>query len=162
MHAIVNPAIPTLFAYGTLREPLLLQGVLGHPLEGLDLRPATAPGFRAVFYPGRIYPALVEAAGQTAEGLAVTGLSAADLVVLDLFEGNEYRRRAIVLEVEGKTVVAQFYWPVAAIGPDATAWSFAEWRRQHGEAMIVSEGETAATLRRQLIDMVGRGRDGGG
>jgi hypothetical protein len=149
----VNPAVPTLFAYGTLREPLLLQGVLGHSLDGLALRPAMAPGFRTVFYPGRIYPALVEAAGETAEGVAVDGLSAADLQVLDLFEGNEYGRRAIALDVGGRAVVAEFYWPVAAIGPDATAWSFAEWRRVHGEAMIVSEGETAATLRRQLIAM---------
>jgi hypothetical protein len=147
---------PILFAYGTLREPALLEGVLGHSLDGLNLRAATAPGFRTVFYPGRIYPALVEAAGQVAEGLAVGGLSLADLAVLDLFEGNEYERRAIAIDVGGQGVTAEFYWPLAAIGPDATAWSFAEWQRQHGEAMIVAEGETAATLRRQLIDMGGK------
>jgi hypothetical protein len=154
----LTPAIPTLFAYGTLREPLILAGVLGHPLDGLELRPATAPGFRTVFYPGRIYPALVAAAGEIAEGLAVGGLSRADLAVLDLFEGNEYERRAIAIDVAATSVAAEFYWPVAAIGPDATAWSFAEWRRQHGDAMIVEEGETAATLRRQLIEMGGKAR----
>ncbi len=154
----LSPTIPTLFAYGTLREPLLLEGVLGHRLDGLDLRPATAPGFRTVFYPGRIYPALVEATGEIAEGLAVGGLSVADLQVLDLFEGNEYERRTIAIDVEGEGLAAEFYWPVAAIGSDATAWSFAEWRRRHGEAMIVAEGETAATLRRQLIEM-GSGKD---
>ena len=152
--------IPTLFAYGTLREPQILEGVLGHSLEGLRLQAATAPGFRTVFYPGRIYPALVEARGATAEGLAVGGLSAADLAVLDLFEGDEYQRRAIAIDVEGTSITAEFYRPVAAIGPDATAWSFDEWRRQYGEAMIVEEGETAATLRRQLIEM--GGKDSGG
>ena len=147
--------MPTLFAYGTLREPLLLEGVLGHPLTGLDLTPATAPGFRTVFYPGRIYPALVEAPGEIAEGLAVGGLSAADIAVLDLFEGNEYERRAIAIDIAGAAVTADFYRPLVAIGPDATAWSFPEWRRRHGEAMIVAEGETAASLRRQLIEMGG-------
>ena len=154
---MMSPTIPTLFAYGTLREALLLEGVLGHPLDGLDIRPAIAPGFRTVFYPGRIYPALVEAEGAAAEGVAVARLSAADLAVLDLFEGTEYERRAIVLDVEGRAVTGEFYRPLAAIGPDATAWSFAEWRRVHGEAMIVSEGETAATLRHQLIAMGGEG-----
>jgi hypothetical protein len=134
---------------------MLLEGVLGHPLDGLELRAATAPGFRTVFYPGRIYPALVEAEGETAEGLAVGGLGAADLAVLDLFEGNVYERRAIAIDIGRQGVAAEFYRPLAAIGPDATAWSFAEWRRRHGEAMIVAEGETAATLRRQLIDMGG-------
>jgi hypothetical protein len=146
---------PTLFAYGTLREPLILEGVLGHPLDSLELRAATAPGFRTVFYPGRIYPALVEAAGEIAEGLSVGGLSPADLAILDLFEGNEYERRAIMIDVGEEAIAAEFYWPIAPIGPDARAWSFAEWRRQHGAAMIVAEGETAATLRRQLIEMGG-------
>ena len=38
----------------------------------------------------------------SAEGLAVGGLSLADLAVLDLFEGNEYERRAIAIEVGGQ------------------------------------------------------------
>lgn len=156
---------PILFAYGTLREPRLLEGVLGHPLAGLSLWPAVARGFRTMFYPGRIYPALVTAEGAVTEGLAVAGLSAADLAVLDLFEGDEYVRSAIgISPVAGggvaslATVPAAYYRPVAAIGADAPAWSFDAWRRDHGEAMIVAEGESAAALRSQLIAMGDRDR----
>jgi hypothetical protein len=160
-------------------EPRLLEGVLGHGLEGLSLVPATAPGYRTVHYPGRIYPALVPADGATAAGLAVAGLSAEDMEILDLFEGDEYIRQPLGIRVgEGgenavvmtadtppKTtlnvsksgfVAAVYYRPLAIVPADAPKWSFAEWRRRHGEAMIVSEGETAATLRRQLIEMGGK------
>ena len=58
-----------LFVYGTLRDPQLLSAVLGRPATGLN---AAAPGYAAVHYPGRIYPALVRrpgsAAAFTAEG----------------------------------------------------------------------------------------------
>ena len=172
----VDAEIPLLFAYGTLMEPRLLEGVLGHGLEGLRLVPATAPGYRTVHYPGRIYPALVASKGAAAVGLAVAGLSAADMEILDLFEGDEYVRRELdislikgkgfpdadllFLAIEGalEKQKAQFYQPVVAMPEDAPEWSFAEWRRQHGEAMIVEEGETAATLRRQLIEMGGTDR----
>lgn len=173
--------MPILFAYGTLREPRLLEGVLGHGLEGLRLVPATAPGFRTVFYPGRIYPALIEEAGAVAEGTAVAGLTGADMEILDLFEGDEYVRRElwIVLgEGEGNAVGggagdvpkptlnvskpapprAMYYRPLAPIAPDAPEWRLDDWRRQHGEAMIVAEGESAAALRAQLIAMGGKDR----
>jgi hypothetical protein len=174
----LDATTPILFAYGTLREPLLLEGVLGHPLDGLDIRLATAPGFRTVFYPGRIYPALTASDGAIAEGLAIGGLSARDMEILDLFEGEEYVRRELAIHVgagAGKPAPADadrmpkttlnvtqsdlssavYYHPLAAIAPDAPPWSFGEWRRRHGETMIVAEGESAAALRAQLIAMGG-------
>ena len=89
----------------------------------------------------------------------------ADLAVLDLFEGNEYdggthsRMRASSgrSRLNGSSSTARAL--AAHRYPTLRAWSFAEWRRRHGEAMIIAEGETAAALRRKLIDM--GGQDGG-
>lgn len=143
-------ATPSLFVYGTLREPKLLEAVLGHPLGGITMSPAIAAGHRTVFYPGRIYPALVEAPGETATGEIIIGLSAADIAVLDLFEGEEYVRRHLAVEVDGVAIESEVYWPTAAAEPGGTAWTFDGWRERHGAAMILAEGETAMTLRRQL------------
>lgn len=172
--------MPILFAYGTLMEPRLLEGVLGHALEGIALVPMRAEGFRTVFYPGRIYPALVESPGAVTDGVAVAGLSARDMDILDLFEGDEYvrgeieislipdqdiagpsgdrKRPFLAMEAYQDRLKAQYYRPLAAISGAARPWSFAEWRRTHGEAMIVAEGETAAALRAKLIGMGGDGR----
>jgi hypothetical protein len=115
----LSAPIPTLFAFGTLRVPQILEGVLEHPLGRIELLPAAAPGFRTVYYPGRTYPALIEAARLTAEGTAVRGLSAADLRLLDLFEGTEYVRKPIAIVVGGETIPAEYYWATASIAPDA-------------------------------------------
>jgi gamma-glutamylcyclotransferase (GGCT)/AIG2-like uncharacterized protein YtfP len=141
-----------LFVYGTLREPKLLQAVLGHPLDGITIRTATARGHRTVFYPGRIYPALVEAPSDAATGELIAGLSAGDIAILDLFEGEEYVRRPLAVEVEGTRVEAEVFWPTAATEPAGQPWTFESWRERHGAAMILAEGETAMTLRRQLIE----------
>ena len=58
-----------LFVYGTLRDPDLLAAVLGRKLRPGGQHMARAPGFRAVHYPGRIYPALIRVPGAAAEGL---------------------------------------------------------------------------------------------
>src|SRR3569623_1682131 len=81
-----------LFVYGTLRDPDLLSGVLNRPLNAEHMLPATAPGFAAVHYPNRIYPALVRTPGAAAEGLVLTVLSPFVKVLLVGFVGPEYRR----------------------------------------------------------------------
>jgi hypothetical protein len=73
-----------LFAYGTLRDPDLLIGVLGRRAVGL---PAAAPGFAVVHYPGRIYPALLRRPGAAAPGLVLTDLTPFEVDLLDAFEG---------------------------------------------------------------------------
>jgi hypothetical protein len=59
-----------LFVYGTLRDPDLLAAVLGRKLRPAGQHVARAPGFRAIYYPGRIYPALIREPGAAAERLA--------------------------------------------------------------------------------------------
>src|SRR3569832_2879654 len=86
-----------LFVYGTLRDPDLLSGVLNRPLHADRMLPATAPGFAAVHYPNRIYPALVRAPGAAAEGLFLSVFLLFVFDLLDVFEGPEYSRKIILL-----------------------------------------------------------------
>jgi hypothetical protein len=139
-----------LFAYGTLRDAELLAAVLGRAVAPETLVPAVAPAHRVVFYPGRVYPAIIAAPGN-AEGTLVHGLSAADLAVLDLFEGNEYVRRPIAVTAEGRSEPAEVYWPTCEIAPSAKDWQFADWARNHRAKMLVSDGAAAAELRARLI-----------
>lgn len=142
-----------LFAYGTLRDPDLLAAVLGrHPGAG-SIHPAHAPGFRAVHYPGRIYPALVRSPGAAAEGVLITGLSPFERDLLDAYEGDEYRRTPIaaMLADEPELHEADAYLPTASVPTDAHEWSLSRWQLEHKPLVLVSELAEAARLRERLI-----------
>ena len=145
-------ALP-LFAYGTLRDPDLLVAVLGRPLRPGTLYPARSPGFRAVHYPGRIYPALVRSPGSAADGLLITGLTPFERDLLDAYEGDEYRRAPIatMLADEPELHEADAYLPVGAVPTDAHEWSLSRWQAEHKPRVLVSESGEAARLRERLI-----------
>ena len=142
-----------LFAYGTLRDPELLAAVLGRPLRAGTMHPARAPGFRAVHYPGRVYPALIRAPGQAAEGLLLTGLSPFERDLLDAYEGEEYRRGPIatVLLDEPELHEADAYLPTITLPKDVHDWSLSRWQAEHKARALVAEAAEATRLRERLI-----------
>lgn len=142
-----------LFAYGTLRDPDLLAAVLARPLRPHLLHAARAPGFRAVTYPGRIYPALVRVPAAAAEGLLLTDLSPFELDLLDAFEGEEYRRQPIAVMVGEELHGADAYLPAIPVGADGEEWSLYRWQTNHKRGVIVSEAASASGLRARLIAM---------
>lgn len=143
-----------LFVYGTLQDPDVLGAVLGKPVDAATLQPAVAPGFRAVAYPGRVYPALVPAPGGMAEGRIVEGLDARDLAVLDAFEADEYRRGKLEVLIAQQRHEVDAYLPVIAISAGGPAWSLADWTARHKQAVIGSETATASALRKRLSAQV--------
>lgn len=145
-------ALP-LFAYGTLRDVDLLSAVLGRPQRPGSIHAARAPSFRAVHYPGRIYPALVRSPGAAAEGVLIVGLSPFERDLLDAYEGEEYRRApiAIILAEEPELHEADAYLPVIAVPADAHEWSLSRWQAEHKPRVLVSESAEAARLRERLI-----------
>ena len=142
-----------LFVYGTLRDPDLLTGVLGRPLRGEAMHAARAPGFRAVPYPGRIYPALVRAPGAAAEGLLLTDLTPFERDLLDAFEGEEYRRTTIaaVLADEPELHEADAYIPAMSVADTGEDWLLADWQRLHKPRVLGAEAAGAAEIRLKLI-----------
>ena len=139
-----------LFIYGTLQDADVLGAVLDRMVDMAGLRRAQAPGYRAVPYPGRVYPALVKAAAAAAPGLLLDDLSDLDLAVLDAFEGDEYRRQAITVVADGMSLAADAYLPVAPVRADAPAWSLADWTARHQPAVLGQETGTATALRQRL------------
>jgi hypothetical protein len=137
-----------LFVYGTLRDPDLLVGVIGRPIAGLG---AAAPGFVAVHYPGRIYPALVRRPGGAAAGLVLTDLSAFEVDLLDAFEGTEYRRAIIPVMIDEELHEAFAYLPAIAIPADAEPWALSDWQVRHKPRVLQGERTTADELRAKLI-----------
>ncbi|WP_052153064.1 gamma-glutamylcyclotransferase family protein [Devosia sp. LC5] len=139
-----------LFAYGTLQDADVLASVLGRPVDIAMLQSASAPDFKAVAYPGRVYPALVPCPGAAAPGLLIGGLDRLDLAVLDAFEGDEYRRGSIPVLLDEQIIHAQAYLPAISIEPSAPAWSLRHWLANHKPQVIAAEAGTARSLRERL------------
>jgi len=140
-----------LFVYGTLRDPDLLSGVLARRLNAEAMLPARAPGFRAVHYPARAYPALVRAPGAAAEGLVLTDLTPFERDLLDAFEGAEYRPTLIPVMVGEELHEAFAYLPAIVVPADATPWTLEAWQRLHKPGVIAGERAGADELRQRLI-----------
>jgi gamma-glutamylcyclotransferase (GGCT)/AIG2-like uncharacterized protein YtfP len=145
-----SSALP-LFAYGTLRDPDLLSAVLNRPLRPDGALYARAPGFRAVHYPNRVYPALVRAPGAAAEGLLLTDLSPFERDLLDAFEGEEYRREVIAIMIDVELHEAYAYLPAISVAAASPEWSLANWQAAHKAKVLALEAASAADIRTLLI-----------
>lgn len=139
-----------LFAYGTLQDEDVLAALLGRPVAIASLPLAMATGFKAVPYPGRVYPALVPCPGAGAPGRLIEPLTALDLTVLDGFEGDEYRRATLTVQRDGVDILAQAYLPAIDIPGDGPAWSLPHWLARHKAGMLAGETGTARDLRQRL------------
>lgn len=145
-----------LFVYGTLQDPDILAAALGRRLDPNAFKPARAPDFGMLYYPQRVYPALVVAPGRIAMGMIVDGLDDLDIAVLDAFEGEEYRRSVIDVVIGGRAVNAEAYLPVIDIDADGPAWSLQDWTTRHKSAVVGTETATAKGLRERLSAQTGR------
>ena len=139
-----------LFVYGTLRDPDLLGAVLGRPLRPGETMPAVAPGYRATFYPGRIYPALIRAPGGAAEGLLLIALSPFEFDLLDAFEGAEYRRAIVPVMLEEELHEAHAYLPAIPVSGD-DPWLLEHWQAAHKQRVLGADAAQAAEIRQKLI-----------
>jgi len=140
-----------LFVYGTLRDPDMLAVVLGRRVDAAAMRPAAAPGFVALHYPGRAYPALLRRPGGVAEGLVLMGLTPFERDLLDAFEGDEYRRTLIAVMVEAELHEAWAYLPVVSVAPQSPQWSLAHWQKVHKPGALAAGRATIGQLRAKLI-----------
>ena len=139
-----------LFIYGTLRDPDILAAVLGRHVPAAALQAATAQGYKCVYYPGQVYPALLANAGSFAPGALLRDLSDADLAVLDAYEGQEYRRETIVVRTGDGEKPALAYLPTQNIAADAPAWTLETWRADHKPTVLTHETKVAKQAREKL------------
>lgn len=138
--------LPPLFLYGTLRDPDILAAVLGRAVPAADLVAASAPDCAAVYFPDRVYPALVPRRGAAAPGLLLQ-VTAADRMALDAFEGKEYRRGPLQVESGLGPVAAEVYWPAIAIAAGAPDWTLERWAGEHKRQVLARETALARAAR---------------
>ncbi|WP_051022758.1 gamma-glutamylcyclotransferase family protein [Nocardia pneumoniae] len=113
-----------LFVYGTLQFPEVLDVLLGRIPS---LEPAELTGWRAAALPRRIYPGLVVAPDGLTRGAVLSGLTAAEWMILDAFEDDEYDlRRVRVGDRVGP--VWTYVWTAAA---DPADWQRDRFAAEH-------------------------------
>jgi nudix-type nucleoside diphosphatase (YffH/AdpP family) len=130
-----------IFFYGSLRDPEMLELVLGRPARPV---PAIAEGEATVCLSGEDYPILVPAPGQRAEGVLLDDVSAEELARIAFFEEAEYALAPItVLTAAGAREALCFR---ATRKPRATTlpWDFGEWRRTARPAALEATREYMA------------------
>jgi len=108
----------TAFFYGTLMAPSVLKRVTSHDPASTALpltsRPAILYNHRRHRVKGADYPAVIPSSPESSKeksvrGTVVEGLTKEDIWRLDVFEGDEYERRAVsvqVLSAEGDNKIA--------------------------------------------------------
>lgn len=62
---------------------------------------------------GELYPAAIPRSGATVTGALIQGITAAELLYLDEFEGEEYERRTVKVDVGGASTACDMYVWVA-------------------------------------------------
>lgn len=119
-----------LFAFGTLRDPEVLEVVLERVASELDCVPARLRGYRVARLPDESYPVLIESRDGSVDGMLLRGLSDKDFDRIAFFESNEYRFERCRVEVMGAGEVNALYCSegVTQSGP-RKPWSLEEWQR---------------------------------
>ena len=96
-----------LFCYGTLQVPQVIHAVTGRTYPG---KPATLLGYAIYRVKNAEYPGIIQAADRETKGIIYENVSEKDLRVLDLFEGDFYRRQLLdVFLADGDTTSAWVY-----------------------------------------------------
>lgn len=137
-----------IFFYGSLRDPELIEIVLGRPLAPGETRPARAPGHATRRLVDEAYPVLVRARGATAPGLLLAAPDPDGLARLTFFEEAEYGLAPLTVETEdGPVEAVHFRGTEKPVVSDA-AWDFARWQEQ--------DRAVAVEAARELMDHYGR------
>lgn len=126
-----------LFFFGTLMDAEVRELVIGRALPADAIEPAIVQGFRRVFVAGRHYPMLLAHASGWVEGTLVSGLDAASVHRLQVYEGWEYALSPIkVLTASGQSVMANVFICPPGIAADKRDWRLDDWQRRHKRTFL--------------------------
>ncbi|KIV86458.1 hypothetical protein PV11_02069 [Exophiala sideris] len=158
----------TAFFYGTLMAPGVLHRVIygTHDPEpwqknSLTVRPAMLQSYRRHRVRNADYPAIIPHAESCVRGSVVTCLTEGDLYRLDIFEGYQYSRQKVKVQVlkdvgldqaaEDKTEVVEeveaesYIWEDGEDTLEPIEWDFEEFKRDKMKAWagMAEYGDTA-------------------
>lgn len=142
-----------LFAFGTLRDPDVVELVLGRTLGPGARVPARMPGFRIARVPDETYPVLLAAPDDAAPGEMLTGLGERDWARIAFFEGEEYAFRRGVVEVDGRGRRAVLYCAEGDVTAGASeCWTLAGWQREDKASFLETTARYMALFERASLD----------
>ena len=111
------------FFYGSLMDPDVLASVIGHGVDPITLRPARIMGWRRVRVRNAWYPMLVRSSGAVVEGILAEGLSRADVMRLDAYEGGDYETRSLSVErADDGHERAQIFMTKSGVSASSETW----------------------------------------
>lgn len=131
-----------LYAYGTLQVRAVISLIVGRELVGY---PAQLAGYARYRITDRVYPAIVPAAASEVDGVVYSGLDTAELERLDLYEGELYERRGLLVRVGERVVIAHCYVlrPEHAARLSSEPWDLAAFERDHLASYLACVSLTA-------------------
>jgi gamma-glutamylcyclotransferase (GGCT)/AIG2-like uncharacterized protein YtfP len=96
----------SVFTYGTLQVPSVIQAVVGNNLES---EPATLKGFQRFKFKEKTFPGIIKNQTCVIEGMLYKNIDEQALMLLDQFEDVAYERRLVDIQVKDKTESAFVY-----------------------------------------------------
>ncbi|QIE44934.1 NUDIX domain-containing protein [Pseudohalocynthiibacter aestuariivivens] len=122
-----------LFFYGTLRDPELMQIVMGSASEGVVITDALLQDHAVYWANGQSFPTIEVCAGAKAPGVLLTGLNETAVARFDFYEGSfGYTLRPVEVRANGVTHAALVYFPEPGLWQAGAPFDLALWQRQTG------------------------------
>lgn len=125
----------SLFAYGTLSFPDVLEVVIGRRPEPTA---ATLADFRCERFVGGHFPGLVAGPGSRVHGVVYRDIDRATLARLDDFEGDLYVRRLLEVTVDGAPLTAFTYLVAARFQARFAGDWDREWFARHHKGEFIA------------------------
>ncbi|MDH3232170.1 MAG: gamma-glutamylcyclotransferase [Alphaproteobacteria bacterium] len=127
------------FFYGTLVDADIRRLVLGRDIPDDALISANLSGYCRYAVQGRPYPAAVQQAGASIDGVIMPCVGLRDAGILSCFEGADYEAQLCRVTVPADDVSERGAWVFVASNrvPRAeTTWSINDWRAKHKPEFI--------------------------
>jgi gamma-glutamylcyclotransferase (GGCT)/AIG2-like uncharacterized protein YtfP len=102
--------MPSLFCYGTLQVPAVMQAVTGRVHKRI---PARLPGYARFCVKDADYPGIVPSKTHETNGILYDDISAPELAILDRFEGDLYTRTMVKVVLEDSTSTDAWTYVIA-------------------------------------------------
>ncbi len=131
-----------LFFYGTLRHLPLLEVALGRALDPAKVHQATLADHAVHWVKNEPFPMILQAQGETAQGLVVTDMTDHDVARVDYYEGGfAYTLKPVEAQTNAGPVQARVYFPDAGRWTPGEPWSLADWEAQWASVSVDAAGD---------------------
>lgn len=123
---MVAPLPQSLFIYGTLQAPEVLEAVAGRAFAS---EPARLDGYRRFTIPGVVFPGIVPDAQGQVDGHLLLQVDPVSWALFDKYEPGYERRTVLVRTARGAVEPAETYVWLGKTSPKP--WDYAEFRARH-------------------------------